>query len=90
MAVPPWIQGALRPDAGERLKSSMEGGLMGGPRYEQLFRAKGTLRVGDDAHTFNGTGLRIRRQGVRNLEGFWGHCWQSALFPSGRAFGYIA
>ena len=35
-------------------------------------------------------GLRIRRQGVRRLEGFWGHCWQSALFPSGRAFGYIA
>ena len=24
----------------------------------------------------------------RRLEGFWGHCWQSALFPSGRAFGY--
>ena len=22
--------------------------------------------------------------------GFWGHCWQSALFPSGKAFGYIA
>ena len=40
--------------------------------------------------TFTGTGLRIRRQGVRKLEGFWGHCWQSALFPSGRAFGYIA
>ena len=27
---------------------------------------------------------------MRKLEGFWGHCWQSALFPSGRAFGYIA
>jgi hypothetical protein len=36
------------------------------------------------------SGLRIRRQGVRRLEGFWGHCWQSALFPGGRAFGYIA
>jgi hypothetical protein len=21
---------------------------------------------------------------------FWGHCWQSAVFPSGKAFGYIA
>jgi hypothetical protein len=31
--------------------------------------------------------LRIKRQGVRKFEGFWGHCWQSALFPSGRAFG---
>jgi hypothetical protein len=27
---------------------------------------------------------------VRRLEGFWGHCWQSALFGSGRAFGYIS
>ena len=41
-------------------------------------------------HTFTGSGLRIRRQGVRRLDGFWGHCWQSALFPSGKAFGYIA
>ena len=39
---------------------------------------------------FTGSGLRIRRQGVRRLAGFWGHCWQSALFPGGRAFGYIA
>ena len=63
---------------------------MGGPRYEQLFRATGSVTVGDDAHEFTGSGLRIRRQGVRKLAGFWGHCWQSALFPSGRAFGYIA
>jgi hypothetical protein len=37
-----------------------------------------------------GSGLRIRRQGVRKLAGFWGHTWQSAVFPSGKAFGYIA
>jgi hypothetical protein len=89
-AVPPWIQGALLPDAGEKLSSGIEKGLMGGPRYEQLFRATGTVRVEGEEHTFTGSGLRIRRQGVRQLEGFWGHCWQSALFPSGRAFGYIA
>ena len=41
-------------------------------------------------HSFAGSGLRIRRQGVRKLAGFWGHCWQSAVFPSGKAFGYIA
>ena len=40
--------------------------------------------------SFTGSGLRIRRQGVRHLTEFRGHCWQSALFPSGRAFGYIA
>lgn len=91
MAVPPWVQGALRADAGTRLKTSLEGDLMGGPRYEQLFRATGSVTVdGGEPHRFTGSGLRIRRQGVRKLAGFWGHCWQSAVFPSGRAFGYIA
>ena len=91
MAVPPWIQGTMQADADRSLKTSVVGDLMGGPRYEQLFRATGSVRVGDGPeHTFGGTGLRIRRQGVRRLEGFWGHCWQSALFPSGKAFGYIA
>lgn len=90
LAVPPWVQGALQPDAGSALTRSIEGDLMGGPRYEQLFRASGAVRVGGADHVFTGSGLRIRRQGVRRLEGFWGHCWQSALFGSGRAFGYIA
>lgn len=91
MAAPPWIQGTLLPDAAERMSSSsLERGLMGGERYEQLFRAKGSVRVAGEEHTFTGSGLRIRRQGVRDLAGFWGHCWQSALFPGGRAFGYIA
>jgi hypothetical protein len=90
MAVPPWVQGALQADAASALKTSVEGDLMGGPRYEQLFRATGSVRVAGREHTFAGSGLRIRRQGVRRLDGFWGHCWQSALFPSGRAFGYIA
>lgn len=90
LAVPPWVQGALRADAASSLSTSITGDLMGGPRYEQLFRATGALTVDGTTHTFTGSGLRIRRQGVRKLEGFWGHCWQSALFPSGRAFGYIA
>ena len=90
MAVPPWVQGALQDDAASALKTSVEGDLMGGPRYEQLFRTTGSVRVAGREHSFAGSGLRIRRQGVRRLEGFWGHCWQSAVFPSGRAFGYIA
>ncbi len=91
MAVPPWIQGTMQADADRSLKNTIVGNLMGGPRYEQLFRATGSVRVADrPEQTFNGTGLRIRRQGVRRLGGFWGHCWQSALFPSGKAFGYIA
>ena len=90
MATPPWIQGELVEEAGSQLATSIEGDLMGGERYEQLFRASGSLRVGAESHAFTGSGLRIRRQGVRRLAGFWGHCWQSALFPGGRAFGYIA
>lgn len=90
LAVPPWVQGTLQADAKSALTTSIAGDLMGGPRYEQLFRATGHVRVGGAEHVFSGSGLRIRRQGVRKLEGFWGHCWQSALFGSGRAFGYIA
>lgn len=90
MAVPPWIQGEMSAQAAEQLESAIEGQFMGGPRYEQLFRAQGTLRIGDGEQEFTGSGLRIRRQGIRNITGFWGHCWQSALFPSGKAFGYIA
>jgi hypothetical protein len=90
MAVPPWIQGSLLPEARALLNEGVEGDLMGGPRYEQLFRASASVQTPDGEHTFTGSGLRIRRQGVRRLAEFRGHCWQSALFPSGRAFGYIA
>jgi len=62
---------------------------MGGPRFEQLFRTTGTFRVEGDVREVNGGGLRVRRQGVRRLARFWGHAWQSSVFPSGRAFGYI-
>jgi len=61
-----------------------------GWRIEHLFRAQGRFSVGGEAHDFTGTGLRIKRQSVRPLAGFRGHVWQSALFPDGRAFGYIA
>lgn len=63
---------------------------MGGDRFEQLFRATGSLRVDGEEHQFSGTGTRVRRQGPREMAGFWGHCQQSAVFPSGKGFGYIA
>ena len=90
MAVPPWVQGALRPDADAQLKTTAVGAIMGGPRYEQLFTATGEFHAAGEQLEFTGSGLRIRRTGVRKLTGFWGHCWQSAIFPGGRAFGYIA
>lgn len=88
-AVPPWENGGLLREAARVLAEQEEGALMGGPRYEQLFRMTGHLRVGDEERELSGGGLRIRRQGVRRLARFWGHAWQSSVFPSGRAFGYI-
>ena len=90
-AVPPWIQGSLSSDAAKMMASgTTEGDFMGGTRLEQLCRVKGTVNYDGQDREFTGGALRIRRAGVRKVEGFWGHCWQSALFPSGKGFGYIA
>jgi hypothetical protein len=88
-AAPPWEPGTLLEEAGRVLVTQEEGALMGGPRFEQLSRVTGRIRVGDEEHQLRGGGLRIRRQGVRRLATFRGHAWQSAVFPSGRGFGYI-
>jgi hypothetical protein len=86
---PPYEPGTLLPEAAEVLATQEEGAMMGGPRFEQLVRATGWLRVGDEQHEIDGAGLRIRRRGVRQLAAFRGHVWQSAVFPDGRAFGFI-
>jgi hypothetical protein len=88
-AVPPWENGALLPEAKRVLDEQDEGALMGGPRFEQLSRATGHVRVDGLEREIDGAALRIRRQGIRRLGTFRGHAWQSALFPSGRGFGYI-
>nr|WP_086492332.1 hypothetical protein [Novosphingobium panipatense] len=85
MAAPPWVPGSLLPEAAEALGG--EQGSFMSPRYEQLFRCSGTLRVDGEMRAFKANGLRIRRTGFRAFAGFWGHCWQSAVFPDGRAFG---
>ena len=91
MVVPPWEQGTLSAEARDQLANTDQGDLMGrGERIEQLFRSAGSLKVDGREYAFSGSGLRIKRQGTRQLSGFWGHCWQSAVFPSGKAFGYIA
>ncbi len=92
MAAPAWAQDNS-PDklAGIDAKDAADAGFMGiGYRCEQLFRANGKLDIDGRSRSFSGTGLRIHRQSERPLGGFRGHCWQSALFPDGRAFGYIA
>lgn len=89
-AVPPWMNASLLDDARYVMENQEEGDLMGHPwRFEQLCRATGTVRLGDEEYEIDGGANRIRRQSIRRLATFWGHCWQAALFPSGRGFSYI-
>lgn len=93
MVVPPWIRGEGTKAARDRLAGTAEerfiGGL-GGFNGKQLFTASGVFRVADEAMSFNATGLRVHRRGVRTTGGFRGHCWQSAVFPDGTAFEALA
>jgi hypothetical protein len=89
MAVPPWLMGGMTAEAARAMKAGDAGALMGGLRYEQLCRVKGTVNIAGETHRIVGTGMRVRRQGVRNMGAAMGHCQHSALFPSGRAFGAI-
>ena len=89
-AVPPWMNGALLPDAKWILENQEEGDLMGHPwRFEQLCRASGSLQIGDESFPIDGSANRIRRQGIRRTASLWGHAWQAAIFPSGKGFAYI-
>jgi len=88
-AAPPWAPGTMNQEAAEVFHAGFAGAFIS-PRYEQLCTSRGTVRAGDDQWSFAGTGLRIHRQGSRDVGGFWGHCWPSALFPSGRGFGGLA
>ena len=82
MEVPPWTQGTFETQ-GQYVE--------GEDRYEQLFSAKGHLTIDGIETAFTGGGLRVHRRGGRrsDMSDWRGHCWQSAKFPSGRAFGYI-
>jgi len=63
---------------------------IGGTRYEQLFRAEARLQVGAGSEIrFSGTGTRTHRRGTRNVGGYAGHDWQSALFPDGSGFYFM-
>ena len=78
---PPWFQGSL-------------GGrdfVPGEDRFEQLHRVTGTVGIDGRERPFSGGALRIHRKGAnRTPHGhFFGHVWNSAFFPSGRAFGFI-
>lgn len=91
MATPAWVQEFPADTAGMSAQQAANAQAMGlGYRFEHHFRAQGTLEVDGRSRPFKGTGTRIHRQSIRRLEGFFGHCWLSALFPDGRAFGCLA
>jgi hypothetical protein len=92
MATPAWVAD-YRPEklAGMSEQERIDAGLMGfGWRIEHLFRGEGVLKLDGETRNFKALGSRIHRQSVRPMGEFRGHCWQSALFPDGSAFGYIA
>jgi hypothetical protein len=89
MAAPPWLMGGMSAEAARNMKAGDAEALMGGIRYEQLCRVKGSVTIAGETRAISGTGMRVRRQGVRNMGAALGHCQHSALFPSGRAFGAI-
>ncbi|MEZ5742233.1 MAG: hypothetical protein R3D89_00505 [Sphingomonadaceae bacterium] len=70
-------------------RDSLSVGL--GWRFEQLFAGEGSVEVDGREQNFTCTGMRVKRRSVRT-DGLFlrGHCWQTAVFPDGRAFGYLA
>jgi hypothetical protein len=89
MVAPPWLMGGMTPQAARGMLDGDAKALMGGVRYEQLCRVRGTITYDGQMQEVDATGMRVRRQGVRNMGAALGHCQHSALFPSGRAFGAI-
>jgi hypothetical protein len=90
MATPAWVQEVSGDLASMSEKDAANAQAMGlGHRFEHHFRAQGTFEIDCRKLNFKGTGTRIHRQSIRRLDGFVGHCWLSALFPDGRAFGCL-
>ncbi len=82
MVLPPWAMGTREPEGSFN---------PGEARYEQHFGATGALAIDGVERIFKGGGLRIHRTGGARGTGddFFGHVWQTARFPSGRAFGFM-
>ena len=91
MVTPAWVQDYRQEKlAGMTERERADAGSMGyGWRIEHCFRGTGELTIAGERREFGCTGSRIHRQSVRPMGAFRGHCWQEAVFPDGRAFGYI-
>ena len=91
-AAPAWAQVNAQADLDKLSeREAAEAAAMGiGWRLEQLVVGEGRLTVDGRTYSFSGRGTRVKRQSARPMAGFRGHCWQSATFPDGRGFAYIA
>ncbi len=97
MITPAWVQDRSPEKVATMSRQDrLNAEFMGvGWRFEHLFRGDGEISVdGGSSKPFRSVGSRIHRQSVRpsaTLANDWlGHCWQSAVFPDGRAFGCCA
>lgn len=93
MVVPPWLQD-VPPEKfftwqKGKQRDALSVGL--GWRFEQMLRGEGILHIDGSTRDFKLSGMRVKRRSVRT-DGLSlrGHCWQCAVFPDGRAFGYLA
>ncbi len=90
IVTPGWVQEYAIKEGMSQIERDNALAMGLGYRIENHFRATGTLEIGGTKRDFRATGTRIHRQSVRHLTGFFGHCWLSAVFPDGRAFGCLA
>jgi len=58
-------------------------------RYHQSCRVEGAFRIDGQKFAIGGTGFRSHSRRLRDQSGFAGHSLTNALFPSGRAFGFM-
>jgi hypothetical protein len=90
MVTPAWIQDNSVDTSKMSAAEAANAAAMGlGYRFEHHLRWTGTLTIDGRTETYHGTGTRIHRQSIRTLVDFPGHCWFSAVFPDGRAFGSL-
>ncbi|MFM5931798.1 MAG: hypothetical protein ACKOPQ_12895 [Novosphingobium sp.] len=91
MVTPAWVQDYREEKlAGMTERERADAGSMGyGWRTEHCFRGAGELTIEGQSRSFGCLGSRIRRQSVRPMGAFRGHAWMEAVFPDGRAFGFI-
>ncbi len=90
MVTPAWVQETSLDPQMSQVEKDNAAAMGLGYRFEHHLRAVGTYEIGGKTYQFKGVGTRIHRQSVRRLEGFFGLCWLSAVFPDGSAFGSLA